>query len=223
LRLRNISYAPKKIAEFSKIVVQNPQDFKGIWAKNVFENDNKIHVEIGAGRGNFIINSAKKNPNVNFVGIEKYDSVLVRALEKIIEENPSNLRLVKFDAQKISDIFAENEIEKIYLNFSDPWDKTVRKDRRLTSLIFLEKYKKVLVENGILQFKTDNAGLFEFSVREFNNFGLRIDKISLDLHNPEPSWNIRTEYEEKFVKSGKKIFFIMVNFGKTGEKSEKND
>jgi len=223
LRLRNISYAPQKITEFPKVVVQNPQDFKGIWAKNVFENDNKIHVEIGAGRGNFIINSAKKNPNVNFVGIEKYDSVLVRALEKIIEENLSNLRLVKFDAQKISDIFAENEIEKIYLNFSDPWDKTAYKDRRLTNRIFLEKYKKILVENGILQFKTDNAGLFGFSVREFNNFGLCIDEISLDLHNPEPLWNIRTEYEEKFVKSGKKIFFITVNFGKIGVKSEKND
>jgi tRNA (guanine-N7-)-methyltransferase len=221
--LRNISYAPEKIAEFPDIVIRNPQDFKGFWAKKVFENDNKIHIEIGAGRGNFIINSAKRNPNANFVGIEKYDSVLVRALEKIIEENLSNLRLVKFDAQKINDIFAENEIEKIYLNFSDPWDKTAYKDRRLTSRIFLERYKKILIENGILQFKTDNAGLFGFSVREFNNFELCIDEISLDLHNPEPSWNIRTEYEEKFVKSGKKIFFIMVNFGKIGEKSEKNN
>jgi tRNA (guanine-N7-)-methyltransferase len=222
LRLRNVSYAAEKIAKFPEIVIQNPGNFKGFWAKKVFGNDNKIHIEIGAGRGDFIINSAKQNLNINFVGIEKYDSVLVRGLEKIIEKNFVNLRLVKFDAQKINDIFAENEIEKIYLNFSDPWNQTARRDRRLTSRVFLEKYKKILVENGILQFKTDNVELFEFSVREFNNFGLRINEILLDLHNPEPLWNIRTEYEEKFVKSGKKIFFIMVNFGAGGRENGKN-
>ncbi|MDR0304126.1 MAG: tRNA (guanosine(46)-N7)-methyltransferase TrmB [Chitinispirillales bacterium] len=213
MRLRNIPYAYQKLTEFPDVVIQNPIDFKGLWAEKIFGNKNGIHVEIGAGRGKFIINSAMQNPGLNFIGIEKFDSVLVRALKKNVDKKLTNLRFIKIDAQKINDCFAKNEIEKIYLNFSDPWSKTVYEKRRLTSRIFLEKYKKILAGNGILQFKTDNVGLFEFSVKEFNNFGLRIDEIRLDLHNSEPSWNIRSEYEEKFAESEKKIFFIIVNFG----------
>ncbi|MCL1946277.1 MAG: tRNA (guanosine(46)-N7)-methyltransferase TrmB [Chitinivibrionia bacterium] len=213
MRLRNIASAPQKLAEFPEIVVQNPQKFKGLWAKKIFENKNKIHIEIGSGRGNFIINSAKQNPNINYIGIEKFDSVLLRALEKVADMDVENLRFLRFDATQILDIFDVAEIEKIYLNFSDPWDKNAYKNRRLTHRIFLKKYEKILKNGGALQFKTDNRELFEFSIKEFNNFGLRINEINLNLHENEPSWNIRTEYEEKFAGFGKNIYFSVVSFG----------
>jgi tRNA (guanine-N7-)-methyltransferase len=128
-------------------------------------------------------------------------------------ENPlQNLRLLRFDAVQILDVFANGEIEKIYLNFSDPWNKNAYRSRRLTHKKFLKKYKYVLSKHGVLQFKTDDRELFEFSVCEFNSFGLHISEINLDLHENEPSWNICTEYEEKFAKAGKKIYFIIVNF-----------
>ena len=214
MRLRNIARAPQKLAEFPETVIQNPQNFKGFWAEKIFKNKNNIHIEIGIGRGNFIINSAKQNPNVNYIGIEKFDSVLLRALEKIINIPLANLKFLRFDATGVLEIFDTAEIDKIYLNFSDPWDKNIYKRRRLTHSIFLEKYEKILKDGGILQFKTDNREFFEFSIREFNNFGLHIDEINLNLHENEPSWNIRTEYEEKFADAGKNIYFIVVSFNK---------
>lgn len=223
MRLRNIAKAPEKLAEFPEIVVQNPKDFIGVWAKNAFKNKNPIHIEIGIGRGNFITQTVKQNPNINYIGIEKFDSVLLRTLEKNTENPPKNLKLLRFDATDILEIFANGEIEKIFLNFSDPWDKNAYKSRRLTHTRFLEKYKKILVKHGILQFKTDNRELFEFSVCEMNNFGLHFSEINLDLHQNEPNWNIRTEYEEKFAKLGKKIYFIVANFGKKETKNEKNN
>jgi tRNA (guanine-N7-)-methyltransferase len=216
MRLRNITGAPEKLAEYPEIVVQNPESLMGEWAEKVFGNKNPIHIEIGIGRGNFITQTARENPNVNYVGIEKFDSVLLRTLEKVTENPPKNLKLLRFDATEILKIFAENEIQKIYLNFSDPWDKNAYKSRRLTHKYFLDKYKKILTEFGILQFKTDNRELFEFSICEINNFGLRISEINLDLHDNEPNWNIRTEYEERFIKLGKKIYFVIANFGKKG-------
>jgi len=223
MRLRNITKAPEKLAEFPEIVIQNPKDFIGIWKDRIFGNKNPIHIEIGIGRGNFITKIAKQNPNINYIGIEKFDSVVLRALEKNIENPPKNLKLLRFDATDILEIFANGEIDKIYLNFSDPWDKNAYKVRRLTHTRFLEKYKKILIDNGILQFKTDNRELFEFSVCEINNFGLRICEINLDLHENEPNWNIRTEYEEKFAKLGKKIYFIVANFEEKENNYEKND
>ena len=220
MRLRNIPRAAETLAAYPEIVVANPKDFRGNWAKT-FGNNNPLHLEIGIGRGNFIINSAKQNPNINFLGVEKFDSVLLRSLEKTMNAPVKNLRLMRFDANGILEVFANNEIEKIYLNFSDPWERNGQKNRRMTYVNFLKKYAEILKNDGILQFKTDNHKLFEFSLSEFNNFGLHITGLNLDLHENEPTWNIRTEYEEKFAGLGKKIYFCAVSFKKKEKTMEK--
>ncbi|MCL2845063.1 MAG: tRNA (guanosine(46)-N7)-methyltransferase TrmB [Chitinivibrionia bacterium] len=220
MRLRNIPRAGSVLAANPEIVVANPKDFIGNWTK-IFENNNPLHLEIGIGRGNFIINLAKQNPDINFLGIEKFDSVLLRALEKTIDNPIKNLRLLRYDANNILEIFGNGEIEKIYLNFSDPWERTSQRNKRMTHTNFLKKYEKILTGGGILQYKTDNRKFFEYSLSEFNNFGLRINSLNLDLHENEPTWNIRTEYEEKFAGLGKKIYFCAVSFKKKEKTMEK--
>ena len=174
----------------------------------------KTYLDIGMGKGDFIIANAKRYPNINFIGVEKYDSVLVRAIEKIDEDLP-NLKLLRLDANTIDTVFNKN-IDLIYLNFSDPWPKKRHALRRLTSPIFLEKYDKIFKKDAHIIMKTDNRKLFEYSLKSLTDYGYKIEDISLDLHNDEYPDNIMTEYEQRFVSLNKNIY--MVNVKKTIKK-----
>ena len=196
MRRRNIKDSDKKI-NMSDYVI-NPTD--KIDFKELFNNDNNVRIEIGMGKGNFIIEMAKMNPNINFIGIEKYSSVLLQATKKLekIDELP-NLKLMCFDASNLTNIFYENSIELIYLNFSDPWPKKAHAKRRLTHSNYLKIYDLLLKKDGEIHFKTDNRALFEFSLESINNYGLKLKNICLDLHNSELNFiNVKTEFEEKY-------------------------
>jgi tRNA (guanine-N7-)-methyltransferase len=192
MRLRNVKNA-------REIVSNHPLIIK----KNVFDNSKKLHIEIGCGKGSFIIEMAKRNPDINFIGIEKYESVLVRALEKI-ENIPSNLRFMCFDAGNIDAIFSKN-VDTIYLNFSDPWPKTRHAKRRLTSPIFLELYDKISSGKTHIIMKTDNKGLFAYSLETLNNADYYFNRVSLDFPLIE---SVPTEYEMKFRNSGETINYL---------------
>ena len=207
MRLRNVKGAKEEI-EKSKYIIENYKDYKGKFI-NLFNNKNEIHIEIGMGKGDFIRKMALKYPNINFIGIEKFDSVMVRAVQKLDETEIPNLKLIKMDALNIDEIF-DKEIDTIYLNFSDPWPKTRHEKRRLTSDTFLEKYDKILKTKKIIM-KTDNRKLFEYSIKSFTDYGYKIDEISLDLHNDDIKDNVETEYEKKFVSLGNVIYKISVH------------
>lgn len=195
----------KQIIEDCEYVIKHPQDFKGKY-QSVFKNTNPIHIEIGMGKGKFIYEMAKNNPNINFIGIEKYESVLVRAVEKVNVEPLSNLRLMCIDALNLPDIF-DHEISCIYLNFSDPWPKNRHAKRRLTSEVFLDIYENLFVnEKRIIQ-KTDNLILFASSLKNLNNYGYKFDSVSLDLASTDIP-NVETEYETKFKSQGIKINYL---------------
>lgn len=204
MRLRNVKNA-KEIVESSKYVIQNPEEYKGR-VKEIFNNSNEIHLEIGMGKGDFIIQMAENNPNINFIGIEKYESVMVRALEKLENYELPNLKLIRYDATTLDKLF-DKEISIIYLNFSDPWPKFRHAKRRLTSPIFLNLYDKVFVNNKHIVMKTDNIGLFAYSLETLSNHGYKFEKVSLDLHN-EDIKNFKTEYETKFSNAGIKINYL---------------
>ncbi len=208
MRLRNVKYAKELIHSYPDFVVLKPKQLKGHW-QELFENDHPIEVEIGCGKGKFIFESALNNPNKNFIGIEKFDSVIVRALEKVILEPLDHLKLIRFDATHINDVFAENEVDHLYLNFSDPWPKIRHAKRRLSSPQFLNKYHHILKEESIIDMKTDNYGLFEYSMMMFNQSEyFDIIDISLNLYHNLPSNNIQTEFEMKFVEENKPIYYI---------------
>ncbi|NLJ89508.1 MAG: tRNA (guanosine(46)-N7)-methyltransferase TrmB [Clostridiales bacterium] len=210
MRLRNVKGARETIAS-SKYVINKPEDLKGKWNK-YFKNDNPIHIEIGMGKGQFIIELAQRNPNINYIGIEKFSSVLVRAIEKLDEREDeiSNLLLIRFDAEYINNIFEEDEIERIYLNFSDPWPKARHAKRRLTSKEFLGRYDKFLTRSGEIIFKTDNKSLFDFSLEEIKETDWKLRNVTYDLHNSEfAKDNVLTEYEEKFSSMGKPIYRLV--------------
>ncbi len=206
MRLRNVKGASKRI-EQSPYIINNYKDYKGNFS-SLFLNNNPINIEIGMGKGLFIINMAKNNPDINYIGIEKFDSVMVRAIEKLESENIPNLKLIKMDAEKIDEIFNQ-EIDKVYLNFSDPWPKDRHEKRRLTSKIFLNKYDKIFKSLKNIVFKTDNRKLFEYSLKSFTDYGYQIKTISLDLHNDEIP-NVETEYEIKFSSKGYPIYMVDV-------------
>lgn len=204
MRLRNIPGARDEIA-VSKYVVQNPEEYKGRW-RDRFGNDNPIHIEVGMGKGQFIIKLAELNPNINYIGIEKFSSVLLRGIEKQEEAELPNLLFLRFDAEDIETIFDENEIDRIYLNFSDPWPKDRHAKRRLTSTRFLGRYEKFLKPEGYVAFKTDNTDLFNFSLEQVKEAGWRLEDVTYDLHNsPFNEGNIMTEYEERFSSKGNPI------------------
>ena len=205
MRLRNIKGADERIAE-SKYVVQNPAEVKGSW-KDCFGNSNSLYIEIGMGKGQFLHAMAKEYPDVNFVGVEKYSSVLLRAIQKMEEDEVPNLKFICIDAKEILDAFGEGEVDKIYLNFSDPWPKDRHAKRRLPSREFLKKYDVILKKDGFLEFKTDNRGLFDFAVEELPEAGWKAKVVTYDLHNDEElcKGNIMTEYEEKFSSMGNPI------------------
>lgn len=202
MRLRKVKNAYEKLLACNAFI-ENPKDNKGNW-KKVFNNTNPIHIEIGCGKGQFIIELAKRNPNINYIAIEKYDSVLLRASEKATVENLDNLKLAMIDANTINEYFDLKEVNRIYLNFSDPWPKTCHAKRRLTSSLFLNQYKEILADDGELHQKTDNRGLFEYSLESFNQNGWCLKHISLDLHKDNEKYpdNITTEFEDKWSKLG---------------------
>lgn len=208
MRLRNIPRAEGVIREH-RFVIKRPEDQKGCW-KQVFGNRNPVYIEIGMGKGRFLLNMAKAHPNINFVGIERYSSVLLRAIEKFDTEEFCELKNVRFvcmDARNVEDVFAQDEVSRIYLNFSDPWPKARHARRRLTSVEFLARYEKILCEGGLLEFKTDNTELFRFSLEQLEEAGWPLECFTFDLHHSEVmnQGNIMTEYEEKFSSKGNPV------------------
>ena len=205
MRLRNVPGARDMIAE-SRFTIKNETECKGKW-NTIFNNDQPIHIEIGMGKGQFITTLAAQNPNINYVGIEKFSSVLVRAIEKQEELDLPNLFFIRMDAENIADVFDEGEVARIYLNFSDPWPKDRHAKRRLTSVQFLARYEKILAKEGHVIFKTDNRDLFDFSleqVEEAANWELL--NHTFDLHHSEyVEGNVMTEYETRFVEKGNAI------------------
>lgn len=204
MRLRNVKNA-KEIVNNSNYVINNPEEYIGNY-KKIFNNNNPINIEIGMGKGNFIIGMAEKYPNINFIGIEKYESVMVRVIEKLNNIDLPNLKLIRMDAKDIDKVF-NKEIDTIYLNFSDPWPKTRHAKRRLTSLYFLELYDKIFISTPHIIQKTDNILLFASSIETLSNYGYTFDKVSLDLKNTDID-NVTTEYEEKFMNMGVKINYL---------------
>lgn len=205
MRLRNVPGSRDMIAE-SRFTIKNETENKGKW-NTVFGNDNPIHIEIGMGKGQFIMTLAGQNPDINYVGIEKYSSVLVRAIEKQEVENLPNLYFIRMDAENIADVFEKGEISRIYLNFSDPWPKDRHAKRRLTSVQFLERYEKILAEEGHVIFKTDNRELFNFSLEQVELAPhWELLNYTFDLHHSEyVQGNVMTEYETRFVEKGNAI------------------
>lgn len=208
MRLRKIKNAGLQLAKHPELVIPNPEIHRGKW-KKLFNNNNPIHLELGMGKGQFIIKMATLNPDINFIGIERFDSVILQAMKKALGVKLPNLRLIHFDGARLLDIFEEHEIEKIYLNFSDPWPKSRHAKRRLTYPAFLEIYRKVLVEGGEIEFKTDNVHLFEYSIISFNNNDFIFEDFSVDLHARDEEI-VTTEYEDRFLARNQPIYFVKV-------------
>lgn len=213
MRLRRKPEADAFLKSHTEIFIDEPGTKKG-QIKSLFPNQQPLRIEIGMGKGDFIIELAKRNPDINFIGIEKYDSVLFVAMKKVLDlENPlPNLRLMRADAINLKDIFEENEIDRVYLNFSDPWPKSRHYKRRLTYKDFLAVYQHILVNQGYVEFKTDNRILFEFSLVSMNQYPMDFESVALDLHHsPEAEGNIMTEYERKFSPNGP-IYRLIAHF-----------
>lgn len=212
MRLRNITGSREIIGE-SEFVIHDPEGQKGNWPE-IFGNNNPIHIEIGMGKGRFLMDMAKVYPSINYIGIEKYSSVLLRAIQKMErEEQPlSNVRFIRMDAETIGNVFEIEEVDRIYLNFSDPWPKDRHAKRRLPSREFLARYDKILKKEGQLEFKTDNKDLFLFALEELEPAGWKAEKISYDLHRDKDmsEGNIMTEYEEKFSSIGNPIYKYII-------------
>lgn len=205
MRLRNITGSRETIGA-SRFVIHEPKGQKGKW-RELFGNDHPVYVEIGMGKGKFLHTSARQNPRINYIGIEKYSSVLLRALQKMEEEELPNLLFIRMDAEEIAEVFAKHEVDRIYLNFSDPWPKDRHAKRRLPSRQFLERYNLILKPEGRLEFKTDNRELFDFAVGELPEAGWKTEALTYDLHHEKDmiQGNVMTEYEEKFSSMGNPI------------------
>ena len=211
MRLRNITGADTYI-ENSEYVVQDEKSKKGCWSE-VFGRKAPLHIEVGMGKGQFMMQLALQNPDINYVGIEMYSSVLLRAVQKMEEAPLDNLRFIRMDAREIEEVFDKGEVDKIYLNFSDPWPKDRHAKRRLPSRQFLARFDQILKKEGNLEFKTDNRDLFDFAVEEVEPAGWKIDGITYDLHHDEVmnQGNILTEYEEKFSSKGNPIYKYIIS------------
>lgn len=207
MRLRNVKGSREAIAD-SEFTINDFKEYAGRW-NELFGNDNPIRIEIGMGKGKFITELALNNPDINYIGIEKYSSVLIRAIEKRRELDINNLVFIRMDAVEIEEAFGEGEVDKIYLNFSDPWPKDRHAKRRLTSRQFFERYDHILKNSGNVEFKTDNRPLFDFSLEEIPQTKFKIDEYTFDLHGDKSAaiyeGNVTTEYEEKFVEKGNPI------------------
>ncbi|HEO8420066.1 tRNA (guanosine(46)-N7)-methyltransferase TrmB [Niallia sp. FSL W8-0635] len=211
MRLRHKPWAKDKLSAYPQYVIQNPEDWKGKWDQ-AFSQNGPIHIEIGTGKGRFITEMAKANPSINYIGVELQESVIVSALDRLIEAEVPNLKLMNMNAEKLTEYFEKGEINRVYLNFSDPWPKTRHEKRRLTYKTFLASYESVLGNEGEIHFKTDNQGLFEYSLKSFSEYGMLLKYVSLDLHNSDYEGNIMTEYEEKFSNRGNRIYRCEVQF-----------
>lgn len=207
MRLKHVKGA-ENIVGSSSYVIKDYIEHKGKYS-SLFNNNNPIYIEIGMGKGNFIIENAIKYPDINFIGIEKYDSVMVKAIRRLETMDLPNLKLIRMDAGKIDEVFS-HEIDKIYLNFSDPWPKDRHAKRRLMSPNFLEKYNNIFKDKKIIEFKTDNRKLFEYAIKTFNEELYKIEEISLNLYEDDITNNIPTEYETKFNSLGFPIYKIKV-------------
>lgn len=210
MRLRHKPYAKEKIEDHPQYVVIKDENTKGRWQSR-FTQKQPLHVEIGCGKGRFIVEMAKRYPDINFIGIELQTSVIVTALEKQIEEKLPNLQLLQANANELESYFEVDEVDRIYLTFSDPWPKNRHEKRRLTYKDFLEIYKTILKKDGELHFKTDNQGLFEYSLVSFSQFKAVLKEVYLDLHKTDQE-NIMTEFEEKFSKKGNRICKAVLTF-----------
>jgi tRNA (guanine-N7-)-methyltransferase len=212
LRVRHKPWAADFIKEHSDIIIPDPEQYKGKW-QNLFGNNNPLHIEVGSGKGQFITGMALQNPEINYIGIELFDSVIVKAAEKVIAAGtPNNVRLLMVNGADLLKYFAKNDVDRLYLNFSDPWPKTRHAKRRLTHENFLKLYESVLIDNGEVHFKTDNRGLFEFSLVSMSHYGMKLNYVSLDLHREMPEDNVMTEYEEKFSSKGQPIYRLESQF-----------
>ncbi|ETT82652.1 tRNA (guanosine(46)-N7)-methyltransferase TrmB [Viridibacillus sp. FSL R5-0477] len=212
MRLRHKPWAEEFIASHPDIVVPNPEEQKGKW-NEVFKNDNPLHIEVGTGKGQFITGMALANPEINYIGIELFDSVIVKAVEKVqAAGQPTNLRLLKVNGSDLEKFFEKNDVDRLYLNFSDPWPKTRHAKRRLTHAGFLSIYENILPDFGEVHFKTDNRGLFEYSLVSMSQYGMKLVYVSLDLHKEMLEDNIMTEYEEKFSAKGQPIYRVEAQF-----------
>ena len=204
MRLRNIKGSREAIAEHP-LVIKEEQTYKGRWYE-LFGNDHPIHIEVGMGKGKFLTELAGNNPDINYIGIEKYSSVLIRALEKCEGYEGGNILFIRMDAETIADVFDKDEVDRIYLNFSDPWPKDRHAKRRLTSKEFFSRYDQFLNDDGRVIFKTDNRPLFDFSLEQVREAGWILENYTYDLHHSEyAEGNVMTEYEEKFSAMGNPI------------------
>ncbi len=210
MRLRNITGSREMIAE-SRFVVHEPQEYKGRW-RELFSNDHPLRIEIGMGKGRFIMDLARMHPEINYVGIEKYSSVLLRGIQKMETDPLPNLYFIRMEAEEIADVFGREEVERIYLNFSDPWPKDRHAKRRLPSREFLKRYDEILVRDGVIEFKTDNQDLFRFALGEIAPAGWQLLQMTEDLHHDEKmlAGNVMTEYEEKFSALGNPIYKYVI-------------
>lgn len=211
MRLRNIPGAREKIAE-NEWSIKEPEKYKGKW-NEVFGNDNPIRIEVGMGKGRFIMTLASMNPDINYIGIEKYSSVMLRGLQKQEELMLPNIRFIRMEAEILTEVFDKGEIDRIYLNFSDPWPKDRHAKRRLPSREFLKRYDEILKKDGVVEFKTDNTELFAFALEEVEPAGWHLDKVTHDLHHDSAmnEGNVMTEYEEKFSAMGNPICKYIVS------------
>ncbi len=200
MRLRRDRRAPEYLEKHERVIL-DPKLYKGRW-QELFNNNNPIHVEFGCGKGGFIIELAKRNPEINYIAIERAETVVYKACKKFTAEDTQNLYFLYFDVSACEDIFAAREISRIYLNFSDPWPKKRAAKRRLTHRDYLKKYQTILCDHGEIHFKTDNKGLFAFSIEEFSAEHWCVKNVTLDLHKSDIEDNIMTEYETKFSEMG---------------------
>lgn len=205
MRLRKVKNVEEKIKEYDGFIIFDPTLYKGKW-HSLFNNNNPIHIEIGMGKGKFIKTMCEKNENINYIGIELSESIVYKACKTLHETK--NLKVINYDAFNLDKVFEKGEVDKIYLNFSDPWPKSRHEKRRLTSDSFLSVYEMLLDKGKEIQFKTDNRGLFEYSVKTFNNKGYEIVDISFDLHNSDIENYATTEYEDRFSNMGNVIYYI---------------
>ncbi|MDR0921403.1 MAG: tRNA (guanosine(46)-N7)-methyltransferase TrmB [Lactobacillales bacterium] len=211
MRVRKRKGSDEYIAENPQWVVTEPTTWRGKWHER-FGNDHPIHIEVGSGKGRFITEMAKLHPEINYIGIDIQLSVLSYALDRVIEADIPNVQLLRVDGSELTNYFADHEVDLMYLNFSDPWPKSRHEKRRLTYKTFLATYEQILVLNGEIHFKTDNQGLFEYSLASFSQYGMEIEKVWLDLHTSSYEGNVMTEYEEKFSNKGQRIYRVEARF-----------
>ena len=211
MRVRKRKGAEEHLANHPQYVILDPEAAKGKWHE-LFGNDNPIHIEVGSGKGAFITGMAQQNPDINYIGIDIQLSVLSYALDKVLASGAENVKLLRVDGSSLTNYFEDGEVDMMYLNFSDPWPKSRHEKRRLTYKTFLDTYKQILPENGEIHFKTDNRGLFEYSLASFSQYGMVLNKVWLDLHASDYEGNVMTEYERKFSEKGQVIYRVEAQF-----------